>query len=218
MSAAETLTPGASDAPSQEAIRWVALGDSFTAGLSPSERTWAMIVRDRLGDGRTASLLNLARVGARTTEVEREQLPVAAGSDPTLVTLICGGNDVVRSVRPDLDSLTDDLDRLFAKAGDRLPTARLVTATYPAIACDSLRQRTRRRITDGMTAVNSIIREVSASRGIECVELAEHPGQADTGNYADDGIHPSPAGHRAAADVLGSAIEDLLRAEPEEDR
>jgi len=192
------------------AVRWVALGDSFTAGVAPGERTWTTIVAEQLAMRRPTSLLNLARIGARTSEVEREQLPRISSADPTLITLICGANDIVRSVRPDLGLIAADLERLLATTRGGFPEADLLTATYPAIGSEALRQRTRRRIRDGISVLNSTIRKLAPQHGAHCVELADHPGQGDVDNYAEDGIHPSPAGHRAAAEALGSAIERLL--------
>ena len=188
----------------------MALGDSFTAGIAAGERTWTTIVAERLSRERRTSLLNLARMGARTIEVEREQLPRVGSADPTLITLICGANDIVRSVRPDLGLIAIDLERLLDAIRRGFPEAELMTATYPAIAPAALRERTRRRIKAGMAELNSTIRELAPRHGAHCIELADHPGQSDGGNYADDGIHPSPAGHRAAAAVLGSAMERLL--------
>lgn len=197
-------------------IRWAALGDSFTAGTDPGELTWTALVHSQLADARDAELLNLARVGARSAELERDQLPIALGSDPTLITLICGGNDVIGSVRPALDGFGARLERICDRVQSGLPDAAVLTATYPAVGSNALRPRTRRRIESGLDALNAIIRDVAGRRAIRCVELAAHPGHADLSNYAEDGIHPSPAGHRAAAAVLGPEIEELIGSTGEE--
>jgi lysophospholipase L1-like esterase len=191
-------------------MRWVAMGDSFTAGTDPADQTWASLVRERAGRTSPTALLNLAQVGARIDQIEREQLPIAYGIGPDLVTLICGGNDVIGSVRPRDEDLAADLDRIYGRLVAGLPRARLLTATYPPIAAHALRPRTRRRVEDGMRVLNSIIRSAAATHGIACIELADHPGQVDSDNYAADGIHPSQSGHRAAAEVIGPSIETLL--------
>lgn len=198
-------------------FRWVALGDSFTAGTVPGERNWPSLVRGRLAESAPIALLNLAEVGARIEEIEHEQLPIAVGTAPDLVTLICGGNEVIGTVRPREDELAAGLERIYGRLSSELDRAQLLTATYPPIAPHALRPRTRRRVEDGMRTLNSIIRATATRHGIECVELADHPGQVDAGNYAEDGIHPSGAGHRAAAEVLGPAIEDLLISESQEE-
>ena len=78
---------------------YVALGDSFTAGLDPSgECRWADEVARALPGTQYA---NLASIGATSQDVEQFQLPEALALEPDLVTLVCGANDVLESVRPD---------------------------------------------------------------------------------------------------------------------
>jgi lysophospholipase L1-like esterase len=202
------LERAAADPPTSS-FRWIACGDSFTAGLEPGE-SWTDIVAAELGPGRDAELTNVAVVGATAAMVKAGQLPRAIAAGPDLVTLICGGNDVIGAVRPRPAELATELGRAFARLAAELPDARLLTATYPPIAADALRPRTRRRISHGMDALNELIRETADRTGFTCVELHDHPGRSDRSNYAADGIHPSPAGQRAAAAVLGPVIETLM--------
>jgi len=195
--------------PPTSAFRWIACGDSFTAGLEPGG-SWTDIVAAELGPDRPAELTNVAVAGATAAMVEADQLPWAVAAGPDLVSLICGGNDVIGAVRPRPHELAADLGRAFGRLAAELPDAQLLTATYPPIAADALRPRTRRRISQGMEALNEVIREAADRAGFTCVELHDHPGRADRSNYAADGIHPSPAGQRAAATVLGPVIETLM--------
>lgn len=213
MSAVEELAQG-SPRPAGAEVVWVALGDSFTAGIASYERTWASIVEERLARSAPARLLNLARMGARCADVVSEQLPAALSSEPTVITAICGANDVVRSVRPDLEAVGEGLARTFGRIRGAWPRVPVLTATYPAIASDALRPRTSARIADGIAELNEVIRCQAEAHGIALAELAHHPGQADSRNYAEDGIHPSQTGHRLAAEVLGPALEALVNREP----
>ncbi len=119
--------------------------------------------------------------------------------------MICGGNDVIRSVRPSLEPLAAAARRavLGAVARGAAP-GRDPDRHLPADRRRSgLRPRTRERIERGIGALNEIIRESRrGARVIECVELADHPGCIHGGNYADDGIHPSASGHAEAARTL----------------
>jgi lysophospholipase L1-like esterase len=76
---------------------YVALGDSFTAGTG--EEPWPDQVARGLGPG--LSYTNLAVFGATSADVEEGQLERALELGPDLVSLICGANDVLESVRPD---------------------------------------------------------------------------------------------------------------------
>lgn len=207
-----------SPASDRTVSRWAALGDSFTAGTAADELTWARMIASDLAPAYPLALESFAHMGATIADLEREQLPLAVASDPHLVTLICGGNDVIRRVRPSIGSLERDLDRIWMTLRMRLPDAQRVTATYPAVAPDALRERTRRRIVAGMGELNAVIRAAAARHGVRCIELAHHPGRVERTNYAADGIHPSPVGHRAAAAVIGPVLEGLLAARAEANR
>ena len=211
MSGTMTTGEGTAAGPgAEEAVRWAALGDSFTAGIRPGELTWSRLVVELVSPTRPVELANYARAGATVAELEREQLEAAIATRPDIVTLICGGNDVIGTVRPSLEGFGAGLDRVWASLRGALPDAAILTATYPAIAPGALRPRTRRRIESGLVELNATIRAVASRNEGLCIELADHPGEGDRSNYAADGIHPSAAGHRAAAAVLGPAIEQLI--------
>ena len=74
---------------------YVALGDSFTAGLVAGEPRWADEVARALGP--ETRYENLAWVGATSSDVERVQLERALSLNPDVVTIVCGANDVLFS-------------------------------------------------------------------------------------------------------------------------
>ena len=77
---------------------YAALGDSLTHGTDPEgEGRWPDAVAAALGCG----YANLAKIGATSRDVEDEQLGPALVLRADLVSLICGANDVLESVRPD---------------------------------------------------------------------------------------------------------------------
>jgi lysophospholipase L1-like esterase len=196
--------------PGHAEVVWVALGDSFTAGTESGGTTWPTLVQRRLSKSRPLALIRLAREGAKTAEVEADQLPDGLAAEPDIVTLICGANDVILSVRPALERFEAELERCFKRIAAALPRARTLTATYPEVPPAELRPRTRRRIESGFNQVNSIIRAVASRCGVACVDFAKHPGQGDRSNYSADGFHPSEVGHRLAADAIGPALEHLI--------
>jgi lysophospholipase L1-like esterase len=177
---------------------YVALGDSFTAGSVPGEPRWADEVARALGPDTRYE--NLAWVGATSADVENEQLDRALELGPDVVTLVCGANDVLLSVRPDADEYAHRLGRMFARLRREAPEADVVTATYPDISRFlDLRPRTRARVEKGMRVFNAACRAVARKHGVALLEGFDHPAAADRGTYADDGFHPSEEGHRHAA-------------------
>jgi len=180
---------------------YVAMGDSFTAGLEPGKRRWPDELADALGPD--VRYENLAEVGATSDEVEREQLPRAVELGPDVVTLVCGANDVLYSTRPDADAYAARLSRMFARLRDAAPDAEILTATYPDISRFlDLRPRSRARVEKGMRRFNAACRAVARRHGVELLEGFDHPVARARETFASDGFHPSAEGHRHAADAF----------------
>ena len=196
---------------------YVALGDSFTGGFDPAHR-WPDGVAAALGPG--ARYANLAEVGATSRDVEEHQLTPALAMRPDLVSLICGANDVLESVRPDADAYAERLGRMFGRIRAERPGAAVFTVTYPDLShFVELRPHTRARVSRGVERFNAACRELAAEHGVLCLEGAGHPGARDPRNIAPDGFHPSPEGHRRATAEVVRALEDWLgtRLRPKEE-
>jgi lysophospholipase L1-like esterase len=189
---------------------YVALGDSFTAGLAAGEPRWADEVARALGPGTRYE--NLAWVGATSSDVELEQLERALSLDPDVVTLVCGANDVLESTRPDPSAYAERLARMFARLRAEAPGAAVLTATYPDISRFlNMRPRTRARVEKGMRFFNAACRRVAEHHEVALLEGFDHPAASDRGTYADDGFHPSEEGHRAAAAAFLRALRTRFR-------
>lgn len=192
---------------------YVALGDSFTEGPDcPRDGRWAdrlaAALREVNPDLRFA---NLAVEGAPSEDVVGNQLAEAEVIAPDLASVICGANDVLLSVRPDIEGYAENfhliLDRLIAAN----PQVAIFTATIPA-SWDTLemRPRTRRRVVENLTALNQRTREIAAERSLPLLDVALHPQLPDPENFADDGLHPSQLGHERAAKAFSEMVAELL--------
>lgn len=192
----------------REVTTYVALGDSFTAGngCDPSER-WPDLVAGGLSRETPGfRYLNLARDGADSHDV-LDQIPEAIGNLPDLVTLVCGANDVILNLRPDIATFTGRFELMLDRLRRALPEAAIITATYPeGWRLEGIGPRTQARIKSGMADLNLAIREVSAKRAVPCLDVVDHPGLEDPANFEPDGLHPSPAGHQHAAAEFRRAL------------
>jgi lysophospholipase L1-like esterase len=189
---------------------YVALGDSFTSGLVTGETRWPDQVAQALGPG--VRYENLAWVGATSADVEGSQLPRAISLEPDLVTLICGANDVLESVRPDASAYAERLGRMYARLRAERPSAVLLTATYPDLSRFlDLRPRTRARVQWGMRGFNAAARRVAERYSVALLEGFDHPAAQDRDTYAEDGFHPSPEGHRRAAAAFLRALRSRFQ-------
>lgn len=180
---------------------FAALGDSFTAGRES-------VIGERWPDRLAAGLRevapglvyeNLAVDGADSGEV-LEQLPAAVAIEPGLVTVICGANDVLLTVRPDVEGYERRFSQILSTLCGVLPEAAIVTGTAPeAWHFMDLRPRTAKRIAEATGALNEATRRIAAEHEVFCLPVAGHPALEDPANYAADGLHASPAGHRLIA-------------------
>lgn len=155
---------------------------------------------------------NLAVEGAPSQTVIDDQLDRAAAMEPDLASVICGANDVLLSVRPDIDAYAENfhhmLDRLIAAN----PRVAIFTATIPAgWETLEMRPRTRRRVVENLTALNQRTREIAAERSLPLLDVALHPQLPDPENFAADGLHPSQLGHQRAAAAFAEIVAALLQ-------
>jgi lysophospholipase L1-like esterase len=196
------------EAPAHPIRSYAALGDSFTAGTgcAPGE-SWPDRLARRLAAGTPGFVYtNLAFEGATSADV-LEQVGPALQIEPDLVTVVCGANDVLFSVRPDPHAYARRLAAIFRRLRDPLPAVRIVTATAPE-RWDfiELGPRTRARLERGIVRFNAATREVARAYEVPCLEVAGHPGLADAQNFIADGLHPSARGHRHAAAGFGRLL------------
>jgi lysophospholipase L1-like esterase len=116
------------------------------------------------------------------------------------VSLICGANDVLESVRPDPEGYQLRLARMFGRIRATSPDATIFTATYPDLSrFVDLRDRTRRRVQRGVEEFNAACRAAAADHGVVVLEWADRPETGEPAYRAADGFHPSSVGHRHGA-------------------
>jgi lysophospholipase L1-like esterase len=201
----------ASSAPWQ---RYVALGDSFTEGLSDADparggeyRGWA----DRLAEHLAAATegdveyANLAIRGRLLRQVVDEQVPVALEAQPDLVSLVAGGNDLMRP-GADPDELAATLEaavvRFRAAGADVLLSTGVDTRNTPIL------RRARGRI----AIFNADIWSIAARTGAAVLDQWGAGWVQDVRLWDVDRIHLTAEGHRrmalAAATALGVPVGD----------
>ena len=191
--------------------RYVALGDSLTAGRDDHEPGGARVGWARRLAGiltaRTAvpcGLINLAADGADVTAVLERQLPSVARFGPDLVSVTVGMNDI-RDPGFSQDRFAAELGRLLD--GLVLTGATVLTCTLPDIAVilplpAALVVLARQR----MQQASDAIREQAAARGALCLDAWSMPAAADPELFGPDRIHPNAGGHQ----LLAAACADLL--------
>ncbi|MFE4061610.1 SGNH/GDSL hydrolase family protein [Streptomyces sp. NPDC059096] len=194
---------------------FVALGDSFTEGMSDllpdgSYRGWADLLAARLA-ARTPDFryANLAVRGKLIGQIVEEQVGLAAAMKPDLVTLVGGLND---TLRPKVDMgrvrglLTEAVERLAPACG-QLVLMRSPGRNGPVM------ERFRPRMEELFTVVD----ELAAAHGALVVDLYGVPALGDQRMWDVDRLHLTAEGHRRVTEAvwqtLGLAADDDWRAE-----
>jgi lysophospholipase L1-like esterase len=177
---------------------WVAIGDSFTEGLSDlapdgSYVGWA----DRLAEllARRISgfqYANLALRGKMLREIIEEQVPVVEQVKPDLVTMCGGGNDLIVP-GSDVDQLADDFEQAVIRL--RQTGAEVVVFTGP----DPRKQPVVRRVRGKVAIYNGHLRAIADRHGARLVDLWAMRVLVDLRAWSDDRLHFSPEGHRRIA-------------------
>lgn len=206
--------------------RYVALGDSFTEGLwdvpggEPPARTdlvspalecrgWADLLAAHLAERAADPPLryaNLAVRGRLLGPILREQLPAALELGPDLVSLIGGGNDLLRP-SADPDRLAGDLEAAVVRL--RAAGADVLLGTGMDVKDSPLVRRSRSRV----AVMNSHVWTIAQRHGAHVLDLWGMRSLRDWRMWAPDRIHLTTEGHRRVAQ--GALV--ALGLEPDDD-
>lgn len=183
---------------------FVAVGDSFTEGMSDSRpdgsyRGWADLLAARLAT-RTPGFryANLAVRGKLIRQIADEQVDVAAAMGADLVTLVGGLNDVLRPAC-DVDAvcaaLRSSVERL-APSCEQLVLMRSPARRGPVAT----------RFLPRMERLYAVIDELAARHGALVVDLYTPEVLSDPRLWADDRLHLSAEGHARVAEAVWQAL------------
>lgn len=186
------------DAP--EITSFVALGDSFTEGMSDqfpdgSYRGWADVLAERLAR-RTEGFqyANLAVRGKLIGQIAADQVAPAAAMRADLVTLVGGLNDVLRP-KCDVERVCEQLEQAvstLAPSCGQLVLMRSPGRNGPVLG----RYRPR------MERLFHVIGELADRHGALVVDLYSSRSLGDPRMWADDRLHPNEEAHRRVAEAV----------------
>lgn len=184
--------------------RYVALGDSFTEGMSDADPQrpgqyvgWADRLAVLLGEyaaeqGEDFGYANLAVRGRLLADVVGPQLDAALELEPDLVSIVGGGNDILRP-SADIDALAAQLEaavvRIRAAGADVL----MATPVDPADA--PLVKATRGRV----AAYSAFIWGIAQRHDAAVLDQWSLTALRDWRLWADDRIHMTTEGHHRVA-------------------
>jgi len=202
------------ETPAPRWRKYVAIGDSFTEGLNDVDpdnpeqfRGWADMLAARINERRGGGLqyANLAIRGRLMEDVVGNQLQAALALKPDLVSIVAGGNDILRPhVSPDILALR--LERavieIRATGADVLVATGMDTKESPIV------NKTR-----GRTALfNANIWSLARRHGAHVLDLWGMRALRDWRMWSEDRIHLTTEGHtrvsQGALAALGLSPDD----------
>ncbi|MBM7821152.1 lysophospholipase L1-like esterase [Cellulosimicrobium cellulans] len=227
-----TTTPLAGDAsddsrPDAAPPRWtsyLAIGDSFTEGLwdpypgeDDHQRGWADLLAQHLALRRVEAGAdplrygNLAIRGRKLRSILTEQVPTALELRPDLVSLIGGGNDILRP-GADVDRLARNLEHAVARL--RAAGIDVLLGTGFDASSSPLVGLTRPRV----GVFNAHVWSIARRQGAHVLDLWGMRALQDWRMWSEDRIHLTPEGHRRVAQAalvgLGLAPDDAAWDDP----
>lgn len=188
-------------------VRYLALGDSFTAG---SGATLSQAFPQRLASlwrlqGCDVEIRNVAVPGFTSEDVITRELAAVSAFQPTIVTLAIGANDIVHG------HATDSYEARVGRILDSLRSsgARVVVLPQPdwsrSPAAAPLGEQAS--LADAIGRFNAVLERETRRTGNTWVDLVPlMRSQADRGMVASDGLHPSAAAYEAWATELARVL------------
>ncbi|MFG6401358.1 MULTISPECIES: SGNH/GDSL hydrolase family protein [unclassified Microbacterium] len=187
------------------AIRFVAIGDSFTEGVGDdlpggAVRGWADLAAQGWADavGAPLSYANLAIRGKLAWPIVEEQLEPALALKPTHLSFNGGGNDMLRP-RADMAHIADSFSRVMARCEEEGVRVIFLSGANPSPHLPLGRMVQRRGDGLSVAVLERIADHPDVIRALNWPdrELSERP------FWAADRLHMNARGHhRVAARVL----------------
>ena len=199
-----------------KAIRYVAIGDSYTKGEGAvPDESWPAVLSSRLWANRIkiALVANPSANGWTSNQAIEYELPVFKESNPDFATLQIGVNDWVQGV--DEDSFRRRFIFLIEEMNNSLPKNRLLVVTIPDFSTtpNGNMYGSGRNISAGILGFNNIIMDESEKRGIKVADIFPvSKGMAKNPTLvARDGLHPSFAEYKIWVEVIYPIAYDMLK-------
>lgn len=201
--------------PDGPPLHLVVLGDSTAAGIGVDDAAdaYPTLLARRLAaaTGSRVELSALGVAGARVDDVVTEQAPAAAASDPDLVFVGIGANDVTHLTSlHDVRSGMEEALRILKRTD-----ATVVVAGAPHMGAQAWHQPLRYLAYARGNQVTAAIEEVALANGVSVVELANETGpffaEDPEAHFSDDEFHPGPLGYRRWADAIFPVLLDAYQ-------
>lgn len=189
---------------------YVAIGDSLTEGIGDRvagyERLgWVDQFYDLLASQNPG--LRYTNLGVRDllfSEIRATQLALALELKPDLVSVIAGGNDVLKggwNPRNFENNIAEMLRQLVASG------ATVITSTLPDFYYLPVPAKVKERLSLQTQEANGTIRQLALSYGVKYAEAWDQPEPRQENFWSSDKVHPNAYSYSEIARTMLEALE-----------
>ena len=194
-----------SQQPNVKTIKYVALGDSLTAGVGSLDyqKTFPYLLAQNLAQKNNVDLINLAVPGAKTQDLIDSQINQAIKLQPDYITLLIGINDIhgLISAKKFETNFSEIINQLAEKT-----KAKIIVINLPYLGGKNLifppydyyfKQKTEQ--------FNKIIKTQAENKSVCQIDLFSQTNDLFSKNiqlYSTDFFHPSAKGYQLWANII----------------
>lgn len=185
-------------------IRYVALGDSLTAGVGSSDykKTWPYLMALNLAKNSALVLINEASSGATAKDVLLNQVPETILENPDYVSLLIGVNDIhnLRSKKDFEDDYRKIVDEITKKTA-----AQVILINIPYLGENMLIWPPYNLLLDLRTRqFNTVIKQIANEKNLLYIDIYTLVLFKDHDLYSSDQFHPSEKGYLLLGDIINA--------------
>lgn len=187
------------DPTTTQVIKYVALGDSLTAGAGTQNYQDSLpflVGANLVKTGVRVEVVNLALSGVGVKQVLNEQVPRAILEKPDFITLLIGINDIHNLVPP--DSFRKDYSKIISLLTART-RAKIIVINIPYLGSDRILLPPYNALLDSKTKLfNDVIKKEVKDKDIRHVDLYKQTAELfkkASNLYSEDQFHPSKEGY-----------------------
>jgi len=194
-----------SQIPKAKAVKYVALGDSLSAGVGTdnNQESFPYLLAKKMSQNFEVNLVNLGVPGAKSSDVLNQQVDKAIAQKPDYITLLIGINDIHGLI------LAKNFESNFSQIVNQLATrtkAKITIINIPYLGADNLILPPYNLYFDRETVkFNRIIQTITDQKSLCYVDLYQLSKNAFAKNrifYSADWFHPSANGYQFWTEVI----------------
>jgi len=203
------------------AVRFVAIGDSFTEGVGDelpdgTVRGWADLTAQGWADSRGEAIeyANLAIRGKLVWPIVEQQLERALALKPTHLSFNGGGNDMLRP-RTSISHIADAFSQVLRRCDEEGVTMILLSGANPSAQLPASRMIQRRGDLMSLAVIERLEGRDDVLRALNWPDTE----LSDPSYWSQDRLHMNSRGHHRVAarvlDALGETVPDGWWSMPE---